>query len=98
MEISVHTKLLANPNFLMREIGGEAVLVPVGEAGIFENSMLSLNKTCAFLWKQFAAPCSAQEAIDRAKEAFSGPEEEIEAGVLRFVLDYLNYNLLQEVD
>ena len=28
----------ANPDFILREIAGEAVLIPVGEAGIFENS------------------------------------------------------------
>ena len=31
---------IANPDFLLREIGGEAVLVPVGEAGVFENSVI----------------------------------------------------------
>ena len=46
---------IANPDFLLREIGGEAVLVPVGEAGVFENSVISLNDTCRFLWQQFLA-------------------------------------------
>ena len=29
----------ANPDFLLREVAGEAVLVPIGEAGVFENSV-----------------------------------------------------------
>ena len=28
----------ANPNFLLREIAGEAVLIPVGEAGILRTA------------------------------------------------------------
>lgn len=28
----------ANPNFLLREIAGGVVLIPVGDAGVFENS------------------------------------------------------------
>ena len=36
-------KYKANPDFLLREVAGEAVLIPVGEAGVFENSVISLN-------------------------------------------------------
>ena len=38
-------KFKANPDFLLREVAGEAVLIPVGEAGVFENSVISLNDT-----------------------------------------------------
>lgn len=86
----------ANPDFLLREIGGEAVLVPLGDVGVFENTMLSLNETCAFLWKVFQSPKTAQEAIDEAKEAYEGDVSEIEQGVLGFIRDYAKYKLLLE--
>lgn len=86
----------ANPDFLLREIGGEAVLVPLGDVGVFENTMLSLNETCAFLWKAFQSPKTAQEAIDEAKEAYDGDASEIEQGVLSFIKDYSHYKLLLE--
>ena len=34
-----------NPNFILREVAQEAVLVPVGDAGRFEGTMISLNAT-----------------------------------------------------
>lgn len=86
----------ANPNFILREIGGEAVLVPIGDAGVFENTMLSLNETCVFLWKFFQTPKTAQEAIDEAKKIYDDPGEEIERGVNSFINDYLRYRLLTE--
>lgn len=86
----------ANPDFLLREIGGEAVLVPLGDVGVFENTMLSLNETCAFLWKVFQSPKTAQEAIDEAKAAYDGDASEIEQGVLSFIKDYSHYKLLME--
>lgn len=85
-----------NPNFLMREIGGDCVLVPVGEAGVFENSVLSLNRSCSFLWKQFQSPCTVQEVIDKVKENFEGPAEEIERDVHQFVTEYVKFDLLKE--
>ena len=86
----------ANPNFILREIGGEAILVPVGDAGVFENTMLSLNDTCVFLWKFFQYPKTAQEAIEEAKKFYDDPGEEIECGVNSFIKDYLHYGLLME--
>lgn len=86
----------ANPDFLLREIGGEAVLVPLGDVGVFENTMLSLNETCAFLWKAFQSPKTAQEVIDEAKEAYDGDASEIEQGVHSFIKDYSHYKLLME--
>ena len=56
----------ANPDFILREIAGEAVLIPVGEAGIFENSLISLNDTCSFLWKLFQTPRTAEDVIAQA--------------------------------
>ena len=54
-------KYRANPDFLLREVAGEAVLIPIGEAGVFENSVISLNDTCSFLWKLFQEPRTEEE-------------------------------------
>ena len=86
----------ANPEFLMREIGDECVLVPVGQAGVFENSMLSLNATCGYLWKMFQTPCTVDQVIAKAKEDFDGPADMIERDIKNFVKEYLKYNLLVE--
>lgn len=86
----------ANPNFLLREVAGESVLVPVGEAGIFENSMISLNETCSFLWKLFQEPRSVEEIIAEARKEYSDPDGEMEQGIIDFVNEYLRYGLLKE--
>ena len=78
----------ANPDFLLREVAGEAVLVPVGEAGIFENSVISLNETCRFLWQLFQQP--------RTMEEYSDPDGEMEQGIKDFIREYLQYGLLKE--
>lgn len=87
---------IANPDFLLREIGGEAVLVPVGEAGVFENSVISLNDTCRFLWQQFQTPRSVADVIAAAKEEYDDPDGVMEQGIHQFVKEYLQYGLLKE--
>ena len=95
---------IANPDFLLREIGGEAVLViggeavlvPVGEAGVFENSVISLNDTCRFLWQQFQTPRSVEDVIAEAKMEYDDPDGLMEQGINQFVKEYLQYGLLKE--
>lgn len=94
--LQASVKYRTNSHFLMREIGGECVLVPVGQAGVFENSMLSLNATCGYLWKMFQTPCTIDQAIAKAKEDFDGPADVIERDVRSFVKGYLKYDLLVE--
>ena len=85
-----------NPDFLLREVAGEAVLVPIGEAGVFENSVISLNETCSFLWKFFQEPRSQEEAIAEARKEYSDPDGEMEQGIKDFIREYLKYGLLKE--
>lgn len=41
----------ANPDFVLREIAGEYILVPTGAAAARLNGLISLNHTGACLWK-----------------------------------------------
>ena len=86
----------ANPDFLLRNVAGEAVLVPVGEAGIFENSVISLNDTCRFLWQAFQEPRTVEDVIAEARKEYSDPDGELEQSVKDFVREYLRYGLLKE--
>lgn len=89
-------KYRANPDFLLREVAGEAVLRPVGEAGVFENSVISLNDTCSFLWKLFQEPRTEEEVIAEAKKEYSDPDGEMEQGIKSFIEEYVKYGLLKE--
>ena len=85
-----------NPSFILREIGDESVLVPVGDAGILNNSIISLNETSSFLWKQFSTPSTIQDVINKTKEEYSDSDNRIEEDVKAFVNAYLQVNLLMK--
>ena len=40
-----------NKEFVLREVAGNWVVLPVGQAGVNFNGMISLNGTGAFLWQ-----------------------------------------------
>ena len=56
-----------NPDFILRKISGEAVLVPPGDTG-FGNSMISVNETFTYLWELFSEPMTIPEALQRRRK------------------------------
>lgn len=103
MSISVDNQVAVrwrtNDNFLMRTIAGESVLVPIGEVPDprFENCMITVNETTAFLWDLFTAqPRTEAEAVEAAEAEFSAPEGVIAQHIHEFILAYNDLGLLHK--
>ena len=73
----------ANSSYILREIAGEHVLVPTGD--LPGNVMITLNHTCAFLWKLMQEPKTVGDLIVAAKEIYDDPHEEMEKHIREFV-------------
>ena len=89
----------ANEDFILRTIAGESVLIPVGNVQDprFDNCMITMNETAAFLWKLFSdAPRTEEEAIAAAEAAFSAPEGVISGHIREFIAEYAAYGLLRK--
>lgn len=96
MKEQLTKKYQTNSNFLLRDIGDEHVLIPIGEAGVLNNSVISLNDTSQFLWKQFLSPITIPEVVEKAKEVYDDPDNAMEQEVIEFVNAYLEVGLLEE--
>lgn len=84
-----------NPDFILRKISGEAVLVPTGES-VFGNSMISVNETFTFLWELFSEPVTIPEVLSKAKEIYDDPSGEMEAQILSFIAECIHYGMIIE--
>ena len=84
-----------NPEFVLRKISGEGVLVPTGES-VFGNSMISVNETFAYLWDLFGEPVTIPEALEKAKEDFEDLSGEMETHIMSFVAECVHYGMLIE--
>ena len=92
-----HTRLVTNPDFILREIGDECVLVPVVEDGPFVNTMLNMNETSAWLWRHFkngATPAEVLEIAQHEFESENGDPEFIKFGVFHYVLESVSLRVL----
>ncbi len=77
--------------FILRVVGGESVVVPVGEVSKSFHGMINLNETGAFLWRFFTEEHTADEAIDALCNEYDATREQVEGDVARF-MDTLEKN------
>lgn len=71
--------------FVLRVVGGESVVVPVGALCKTFHGMINLNETGAFLWKFFTEEHSAEEAIDALCSEYDVDRERAGIDVDKFI-------------
>ncbi len=77
--------------FVLRVVGGESVVVPVGEMSKKFHGMINLNETGAFLWKFFSEEHSVEEGIDALCSEYEVERELAQSDVQKFA-DILTKN------
>ena len=71
--------------FVLRAVGGENVVVPVGEMSKNFHGMIKLNETGAFLWRFFSEEHTIEEAIDALCNEYEADRELVTRDVNHFV-------------
>lgn len=70
--------------FILRAVGGESVVVPVGELSKSFHGMINLNETGAFLWKFFEQEHTVEEGVDALCGEYEVERELAETDVKKF--------------
>ena len=71
--------------FILRNVAGNNVVVPIGQATIDFNGMMSLNDTGAFLFGKLIEGISREDLIQAVVEAYGIEEELAEKDVDNFI-------------
>lgn len=77
--------------FVLRVVGGESIVVPVGEVSKQFHGMINLNETGAFLWRFFTEEHSLEEGVDALCGEYDVEREIAFADVKKFA-DVLTQN------
>lgn len=70
--------------FVIRVVGGESVVVPVGEMSKTFHGMINLNETGAFLWRFYTTEHSIEEGVDALCGEYDVERERAQADVEKF--------------
>lgn len=68
-------KIKKNPELILRNVAGEAVLIPTGSFAAKFNGMISLNGPAGFIWEQMEQVNSREELVQKMLERYDVDEE-----------------------
>ncbi len=71
--------------FVVRKVGGECVVVPVGEMSKKFHGMINLNNTGEFLWNFYSTEHTVDEGVAALLREYDVQEDKARADVERFV-------------
>jgi hypothetical protein len=74
-----------NENFLLRDIAGQKVVLPVGEAAEKFNGMIRLNDTGIYLWTLLEQDTDEAALLSAMLRDYEIDEETARADIHRFV-------------
>lgn len=91
-------KIIRSNDFVLREIAGDAFLIPVGEASVKFNGMITLNGMSAFIWKELETGKTEEELVERVLEIYESTEAEVKADVQEFLAQLKKMDMVHEVE
>ena len=71
--------------YILREIAGDYIIVPVGAAALEFNGMITVNETGAFLWEKLREGMTREELLHATLEEYEVSEKEAEADIQEFL-------------
>ena len=71
--------------FVLRVVGGENVVVPVGEMSKIFHGMINLNETGAVMWKFFSEEHTLEEGVQALCGEYDVEEERARIDVQKFM-------------
>ena len=71
--------------FVLRVVGGENVVVPVGEMSKTFHGMINLNDTGAFMWKFFTEEHTLEEGVEALRAEYDVDNERAMSDVKKFM-------------
>lgn len=80
--------------FVLREIAGDYIIVPIGTTALELNGMITVNETGAFLWRKLCEETTKEELVCALQGEYEVTEEEANEDVEEFLETlYINHIL-----
>ena len=84
------------PDFMLRSVAGQNVVVPVGNAAISFNGMINLNESGAFLWQAMTKDITKEALVEALLAEYDIDRALAEKDVDAFVNKMREAKLLDE--
>ena len=86
-----------NENYVLRQIADTWVVLPLGDATLDFNGMMTLNETGSFLWSILEKGCEKADLVNSLLSEYEVTSEQAEADVEEFINKLRNIDCLEEI-
>lgn len=83
--------------YIFRDIAGDSLLVPVGEATQRLNGMIHLDETAAFIWNQIDTAKNLDEIVENILQNYDVNPETARQDVYGFCLELYKREMILDV-
>jgi hypothetical protein len=90
---AVHMK--RSENFMLQNVGGQDLLVPLAAQVMDMNALITLNATGRFVWELLAEDRSIEYLVAEVGQQFDVDPENTRADILSFLDDLGRFGLLE---
>ncbi len=84
------------PGYMLRNVAGYNVVVPIGEAALDFNGMINLNESGAMLWTMLENDTTEEDMTKALLDEYETTEEIARADVSLFIKKMREANLIDE--
>lgn len=88
-------KIKTNPDFTLRKIAGERLLIPTGEMASEFQGLIALNETACEIWEFLAEEHTEKEICENLAAEYGISMEESQKDVERFLKPAIEKHLLK---
>ncbi len=85
-----------NENFLLREVAGNKVVMPVGEAAERFNGMMKLNGSGAYLFEKIQAGTDEESLVQAMLADYQIDEETARRDIGKFIATLRAMNIIED--
>lgn len=82
--------------YLLREVAGSSVVIPLGKSSVDFNGMITLSETGAFLWKKIEQGADEKELVAALLEEYEIDEETAKNDTKAFLAKLRDAELVTE--
>ena len=77
--------MIRNENFLLQDVAGTKVIVPIGDAVVTFSGMITVNETGAYIWQLLEQEQTAESLAKAIAESYEVTEAQAAADVAAFL-------------
>lgn len=82
--------------YILRNVAGSNVVVPVGDRGVDFTAIISVNETGAFIWKQLENETTKENILAAMLNDYDVDEQRAKADIEKFISTMREAGLLNE--